>query len=281
MDQPKYLFVMGCRKSGTTWLQSLLDSHPNIMCCNEGLFHAFGRRLAQVVGHYNKALDSKIKIFGERTFPNFGREEFQVLFRNFVVERLRREALHEGSKNLIYHGEKDPNHVLQPEVLMDCFPDARFIHIIRDGRDVAVSWWHHMIRYDEERVKRNNRQFGQVAMNGAREWSKDVRKVREQQARTGVAFHELRYEALLEDPEKTLTAMFEFLDVPRTKEIVAKCLEETSFAKMSGGRTPGEEDKSSFYRKGVKGDWRNHMTEEQSQAFIQASSGVMQELGYA
>ena len=280
MDQPKILFVMGCRKSGTTWLQSTLNHHPNIMCANEGLFHAFGRRLAQAVGQYNKALDSKIKIFGERTFPNIGKEEFRALFRAFVLERLNREAQQTGKK-LTYIGEKDPNHVLSPDILMDAFPDARFIHIIRDGRDVAVSWWHHMLRYDEARVKANGRTFNQVAMHGAKEWSADVLRVRAQQVRTGVKFHELFYEQMIEAPEQTAEGLFKFLEVPSTPEIIAHCLGETSFEKKSGGRTRGQEDKTSFFRKGVKGDWQNHMTEELSQAFIRESKGVMEELGYA
>ena len=44
---------------------------------------------------------------------------------------------------------------------------------------------------------------------------------------------------------------------------------------------PGQEDLASFYRKGVQGDWRNHMDAEQERAFIAATGGLMADLGYA
>ena len=41
--QPNLFFVLGAPKSGTTWLQYLLNAHPNISCRGEGLFHRFGK----------------------------------------------------------------------------------------------------------------------------------------------------------------------------------------------------------------------------------------------
>ena len=47
-----------------------------------------------------------------------------------------------------------------------------------------------------------------------------------------------------------------------------------------GGRKPGQEDQTSFFRKGIKGDWKNHMDAEQERAFVAAAGGLMAELGY-
>ena len=55
---------------------------------------------------------------------------------------------------------------------------------------------------------------------------------------------------------------------------------EHDFVKKSGGRTPGEEDVTSHYRKGVAGDWRNYFTAEHVRLFKQKYNDVLLKLGY-
>ncbi len=85
---------------------------------------------------------------------------------------------------------------------------------------------------------------------------------------------------MLDDPAAMFTRVVNYLDCDSDPEIIASCVEHASFQALSGGREPGCEDKSSFFRKGIAGDWRNHLTEEQSAVMRQASSGLMDEFGY-
>ena len=47
-------FVCGAPKSGTTWLQHILDAHPEVTCSGEGHFiQRFSEPMAQVMRDYN------------------------------------------------------------------------------------------------------------------------------------------------------------------------------------------------------------------------------------
>jgi hypothetical protein len=282
MSDPNLLFVMGARKTGSTWLQTLLNHHPNILLFGEGIFHQFGLSLREPVSEYNLSLENKVKIFGERAFAPVRREEIVALFRAFVLGRLRHEAAERGGgKQLLWLGEKDPDHARYANLMFEAFPEASYVHILRDGRDVAVSWWHHMLRYDAARVASRYRNgLADSLVPSAKTWAATIRTARQEQQRTGVRYHELRYEDMVDRPEDTVEALLAFLDVARDPSVVAACIAKADFAKLSGGRTQGQEDKASFYRKGIKGDWRNHLDERQSRLYIEATEGLMRELGY-
>lgn len=282
MSDPKLLFVIGNRKTGSTWLQTLLNHHPNVLLFGEGIFHQFGMSLRRAMNEYNQGLENKTKIFGERAFAPLRKEEFVSIFRGFVFERLRHEAADtKSNKKIVWLGEKDPDHARFANIMFDAFPDASYIHIIRDGRDVAVSWWFHMVRFDPERTAHQfNNGLADTIVPSAKDWTSVIQMARREQKRTGVRYHELKYEDLVDDPEKEVKTVLEFLNLPPDPVLIKECVEKASFGKMSGGRKQGQEDKSSFFRKGIKGDWQNHMNNKQSTQFIDATGGLMQELGY-
>ncbi|WP_155375167.1 sulfotransferase family protein [Catellatospora vulcania] len=61
----------------------------------------------------------------------------------------------------------------------------------------------------------------------------------------------------------------------------ADALARFSFERLSQGRRPGEEDVHSHYRRGVAGDWRNHLTEVHLKAIDARYGDIVQQLGYA
>jgi hypothetical protein len=61
---------------------------------------------------------------------------------------------------------------------------------------------------------------------------------------------------------------------------VERCIEATSFERLSKGRKRGEEDSSSFHRKGVAGDWRGVFTERDKEVFKEAAGELLIQLGY-
>ena len=66
--------------------------------------------------------------------------------------------------------------------------------------------------------------------------------------------------------------------IPRAT--VEQITEKLSFARLAGGRTKGEENVNSHYRKGVHGDWRNHFNEEHIRYFKKHYNDLLIQLGY-
>jgi hypothetical protein len=97
-------------------------------------------------------------------------------------------------------GDKTPLYMLEMPLLASLFPAARFIHIVRDPRDCALS---------------SAAAWGNSLLRTAQEWADRVRKCRADGAALGAArYAELRYEDLLAGPPAVLRRLFEFLDVP-------------------------------------------------------------------
>ena len=97
------------------------------------------------------------------------------------------------------------------------------------------------------------------------------------------AAHHVRYESLLENPATELEKIQKLLNNRKNTDQVAKIIQERSFANESG-RARGTEDKASFLRKGVHGDWRNYFDDELKVTFKSELSGdwnnLVLELGY-
>jgi hypothetical protein len=99
-----------------------------------------------------------------------------------------------------------PEHLLHMEEIKRQIPDALFIHIIRDGRDVALSYakqgWSYPLPWD-----RHDR-LGVAGLY----WEWIVQKGREQGRRLGVDYHEVRFEELVANPQETLSRLGLFID---------------------------------------------------------------------
>ena len=169
----------------------------------------------------------------------------------------------------------------------------------RDGRDVMVSWYHHCLfpndRYnsvlveltrkdlafaDYEDVRGNLSTFIEYAFTRQRHpgfsWAQFVRRWHGR--KEGVVH--TSYEALRQDTAGELVRISRELagrdlDPERAREIA----DEFSFARQSG-RKPGQENKSSFIRKGVVGDWRNQFGPEARAAFDRYAGEELILLGY-
>jgi hypothetical protein len=115
----------------------------------------------------------------------------------------------------------------------------------------------------------------------ASDWNERVgRTVEEGSALLGDNYREVRYEDLLEKPEVGFAALLEFLGATADAETVRRCVAAASFQKLSQGRKPGQEDATSFFRKGVAGDWRNVFTDWDKEVFKEEAGELLIRLGY-
>ncbi len=129
-------------RSGTTWLQSLLNSHPDVSCHGEGLFMKhLAEPLEAMMASRGQVLDQKNRsVFrhsGGYQLP--GSEDTDHLLGTAVLLALARQM--DGTPRRAV-GEKTPENVFFFERLKRLFPAAKFIGIARDPRDVLTSAWH-------------------------------------------------------------------------------------------------------------------------------------------
>ncbi len=127
-------------------------------------------------------------------------------------------------------------------------------------------------------------QFGTVgtyARAFAQIWATELATAQKFIDRNPGRTRQVRYEDIASDPERVLAGLFAFLGVEASKAVLTDVQGEASFEKLSGGRTRGDENRDSFFRKGVSGDWRNHLGEMDDAAFRRIAGGWMQRFGYS
>jgi hypothetical protein len=314
-DTPIF-FVTGLGKSGTRWLTKILDSHPEVLCKGEGRYFSAGWRRADLDLSDHRALPSSLyyalthteylRLWIERSVwsrdgdPD---EHLDALMR-LVTEHFLTEALSGTGKRLV--GDKSP--LLDEEFMREVariYPEARVIHIVRDGRDRTVSAMHrgwrrasqgYLHRLSPEELARGEelRQDQQEPAateegvfteerlrQAARHWRLLVgRAMADGPKLLGDNYAEVRYEDLLERPHREVQKLLRFLGADSTEGVVRECVEAASFERLSEGRERGQEDTSSFYRKGVSGDWKNHFTERDKRIFKDEAGKLLIELGY-
>ena len=294
-------FVVGNQKSGTTWLMRTLDAHPEILCRGEGRFFGSSWRqkgltqrdvMRPASSLHNAILGSDyLRLWIERSVwsrNDAPGEHLNNLTRMAVDYFLEGELLKSGKRMV---GDKSP--LLSPEMvreISEIYPEARVVHIIRDGRDVAVSAAHHSRNFGRrggESLPGDPGGTGGSIFGGdslgklASEWAARVGTTAKEGPRLlGARYTEVRYEDLLARPEDEVRRLLRFLGAEAGEETVRRCVNSASFEKLSKGRTRGQEDPYSFFRKGVAGDWERYFTEADKRVFKEEAGGLLIRLGY-
>jgi hypothetical protein len=177
-------------------------------------------------------------------------------------------------------GERTPDNVRHFRHLNVLFPTAKFIHIVRDGRDCAVSAWFHNQRVTPGWAEREFGTLEAFASRAAEAWVAQLDLAQKFADRYPDRIRQVRYEDLVADTGGPLAGLLAFLGVESSESLLAQCRHAASFAKLSGGRSPGDENRDSFFRKGVSGDWRRHLSGEAVGRFRQQAGPWLDRFGY-
>ena len=287
-------FVVGNQKSGTTWLMRMLDAHPEILCKGEGRFFGGSWRQKSLKQRDTKRpasslryaiLDAEyLRLWIERSVwsRNDGTGEHLDNLTRMAIDYFLGGELLKSGKRIV--GDKSP--LLTPDTIREIsaiYPEAKVIHIIRDGRDVAVSAAHHARNFGKGR---KHEAEGSAFPDGqleklAAEWASRVGKTAEDGPELlGENYTEVRYEDLLREPGAEIQRLLTFLAVDSTEKTTTRCIEAASFERLSKGRKRGEEDPSSFFRKGVAGDWKLVFTPGEREIFDREAGDLLARLGY-
>jgi hypothetical protein len=198
-------FIVGATRSGTTLLRLMLDSHPEMAIPSETHFipdlikayrleSASPERLAEVVTAHRRWGDFQLDA-GELA------ERFRAIDPINPGDAIRAFfALYAEREGKSRWGDKTPGYVREMHRIESVLPEARFVHLVRDGRDVALS------------VLGMN--WGPSTIpEAAFRWKKRILRAREQVPRIG-HYIEIRYEDLVRDTEDALRRVCEFVELP-------------------------------------------------------------------
>ena len=280
------VYVIGAPRSGTTWLQLMLGSHPQIATPVElDLFSGF-------VAPWYESWREHVEADGRPARPYWGlpaaltEEQFEEAVR-VVVERVYRSVL-AAKRGAVVVVEKDPRYWRYVDVIRRTVPRAKFIHVLRDGRDVACS----MVRVS--RSWGRDWAPGEVA-GAAQLWYDCVRGALLAQDAPG-GYTAIRYECLLTNagPDllcRALTlcgvadelslaeSLYQRYAYPhRTKEeVLSGGLTWTGEAVRAGVDTSFPED---FIGPGTAGRWKTELDDEARRSFDAVAGDLLIELQY-
>jgi hypothetical protein len=277
-----FVFLVGCLRSGTTLLQRIVEANSQIALIPETQWvpRWYERRVGLTRdGMVTSELGRRL-----RTHPRFGRlglepasvdallrEEKPKHYARFVTELF---DLHGQGKGKPCVGEKSPGYVRHLSTLYELWPQAKVVHLIRDGRDVALSV------LDWSKAERTAGRFPtweeDPVTTTALWWEWHVRLGREAGAlATPERYYELKYESLVAQPKTECAKLCRFLDVPY----------EEAMLRFHEGRTrpkPGRGSKAAWLpiTEGLR-SWREQMPTGDVELFEAAAGRLLDELGYA
>lgn len=268
-------FVGGLPRSGTTWIQQLLDANPNLACLGESHYaNDLVPNLCRTVEQYNQRRTSGYATWAP-TVAGPCEEILAPVLRAAFVALVQANLGARDPNALVAIGEKTPDNLMRLPLIWKIFPAARFIHVIRDGRDAAVSG------HARFRNKLNpSWTRADYVREYARGWDERIHRAREF-ARGRDTYLEVRYEDMHAAPEAQAARLFRFLGASDDADCVARCLRTASFEQLSGGRRRGEVDADSHYRRGEVGGWCDTLTAEEVAEFESIAGGMLDALGYA
>ncbi len=272
LSSRQLFFVGGAPRSGTTWLQQMLDAHPAVGCRGEGLFlHHLAVPLERMMADRAQTIDAKNRELFTHTggFVQFAAADVEHLVGTAILLAMDRYGA-----DCQAIGEKTPENVFFFPRLRALFPCAKFIAIARDPRDVLSSAWHF---------------FGKPAGQPLADFVRAALPSMDAGARAMLAFAAdapqqtrlVTYEALRQDPCAALAELFGLLGVSADPELLAGIVRDTEFAAQTGGRAAGIVADGSFFRRGISGDWRQTLTPDMNEEILRSLGWIFPKFGWA
>ena len=271
-------FIIGSGRSGNTLLRSILSGNSDISIPPESYripfaikkFHIFNNRdwediVPQVLKEFEDCkefytweiditdVQKRLEDIADskRTLSNI----FDELFCTYA------EKHSPGSK---IWGDKTPMNTLYLDWIGTVFPRSKFIHIIRDGRDVASSYLK-MERYD-------------TILEAANRWINSIESAQSFGSKIKENYIEIRYEELVTKPEEVIKYTCDFLDI----DYDSKMLDHTKQVKKLGDT---DKEHHSNLSKPISSDsvgkWRNNLSESDQESITKLLHKHLQRLGYA
>jgi len=256
------VFVVGCPRSGTTWVMDILDSHP---------LTGLATPEALLMKDESKHGSKESCLFIGKAFD----ELCQHLLSYYDKNRALLLAFALGGAQLCEYAdrcgkpvivEKTPGHIYRVKELAAFFPQSKFIHVLRDGRDAALSMLKASESWGKDWAPKEMEQAAQT-------WCDAVAIGAPMRRALGAdRWMTIKYEDLLADTDNCILDIFEFAGLESNANQAAAIRSETD-----GGKKAWFEG---LYRKGKSGGWRDELSEKDLQTFMETAGEYLKFAGY-
>lgn len=253
------VFIGGCGRSGTTLFKELLNRHSRCACGPETSLYGLPFNIGNIAAPWD--MDPAHLFELESRSKNI--IEFADLFASEFLQSEHKQRW----------VEKTPNNVRAIDRLLTWYPKCKFIHVVRDGRDVVCSLRNH----PKERVidgKIVPVENNHPVERSATRWINDTT--------TGLAYKdhprclEVRYEALVSDPEVEIRRVCAFIE------------EAYEPAMLDPGSDPTQRSGQNLNNAGAArpisaksvGRWKTDLRADERSAFVDIAGELMIALGY-
>ena len=270
------LFIVGVHRSGTTLLRYMLSSSPRIYIPPESDFipRFFLGKPARSLSEKDVARMLDI-IFEEYRFTKAWREvrpSAEIILRQMdaptpaaFLDALY--SLYAQQYGAARWGDKTPIYASYIDLIHQIFPQAQFVHLIRDGRDAALSM---LEKWEREEIHVD-------IYFAARNWVRRIRAAQAAGKRLGTErYYELYYEDLVRLPEQELRQLCRFLAEPYVPEMV----EQQRLAREQLPAGGFHEPVRHAPTEARIGRWRQKMRRGDIRLFQAVAGELLQELGY-
>ncbi len=259
-------FIVASARSGTTFLRLTLNAHPQVAVPPESRFITELSPGAATIGRddflQQLAAHKRFKTWGlpiDAVAAEIG-ERADLAYTDAIRCTYVAYAKRDGKSSW---GEKTPRYIENIPMLAGMFPDARFIHIVRDGRDVALSYAHV--------------DFGpRTVAKAAQLWSRRVAAgIRDGRPLGPQRYIEIRNEDLANDTEAEVTKICSFLGI----EADPAMFDEKARARGIVEKSKHNFDPAAGGRKRMS-DWRTEMRPRDIEVVETVAGDVLSQVGY-
>ncbi len=283
-------FLVGAPRSGTTLLRMMLDANSQLAIPPETGFLTGIREQAGHPCTVERVVEwmTSYPAGQAPVWPDFqiSRDALEAALRGLPALTLAEAVrgfyrLYAAGQNKPRWGDKTPGYSQHMEAIRALIPESKFIHLIRDGRDVALS------------LRAQPFSPGSTMTDQAKLWMEMTGAARRSAEVLGGCM-EVRYEQLVSHPEPVLRQICAFLELPFEPGMLqpeqraeARLLEHGERVAPGGGVVLTKAERRKIWHHSAKavdasraGQWREKLTIEEIAEFEQTAGRWLDELGY-
>ncbi len=266
----KVVFLVGSPRSGTTWLQLLLSQPTAVATAPETqLFSEYMRSMVEQWNH-DRAIPDKLTGLAKLLTE----EEFRGLLRISSAFVFAKIAQRKPSATVVL--EKTPGHVHCSREILQLWPDAHFIHIIRDPRSVVAS------ALAVSKTWGSDWASSRISTNCER-WIRDVTDGRQIGSATQ-NYHEVFYHELISDGPNIVMRLLNKLGVPSSLEDCQRYVDECNIQNLRAGKLNNAPWDVAMTKaslgSGTNDSWRTELSAWEIALVERVAGPLMSELGF-